>query len=89
MNSTEKSGNINLESKCTPTEFSQLWHFCIVKAKKKSIWKSERILKFDNFGVPILFNYDGEGTTHWRTCCGACLSVFIVLLAAFYLLYNT
>jgi len=49
--------------------------------------RSENVLKYDSFGTPINFNY-ADGSTEYRTGCGSCLSL-IVLLFTVILLVNS
>ena len=48
----------------------------------RSCLESERVLKFDSFGVPIMLNFgsDGNHQTSFRSAWGACFQFFVTSL---------
>ena len=54
---------------------------------KKKCSRSEKILKYDDFGTPISFNYS-DGSDQYRTPCGAGMSICVLFLSIGFLANN-
>lgn len=55
-------------------------------ATKSNCLKSERVLKHDPFGAPIMLNYgsDGSHQTSYRSALGACFQLIISVVTVLF-----